>query len=215
MSKVRVTACKCDKCGHIWLGRIKDPVCCPKCKSAYWNRGKAVTKSNNVNKPKLRVGNLIVTPVPKEVTTDRTGGVLIEELVEEPTVKRNPTKDEQRAFSCAYSMKFNCNFYETRTSHFDFCKACFDAPFWKLKDRYLMAMDNKVEDKTIDVPENKWGEACKNCPEYSVTRGIPNCYYRNIGKTKYSYCTKCWESIDMWGDKAAGYKDRKEKDNND
>jgi len=42
MPIVEVKACKCSRCGHIWLPRksIEDelPEVCPKCKSPYWNR---------------------------------------------------------------------------------------------------------------------------------------------------------------------------------
>ncbi len=37
-----VTAYRCDRCGHEWIPRIKKtelPTICPKCKSAYWNKG--------------------------------------------------------------------------------------------------------------------------------------------------------------------------------
>lgn len=52
MSKVRVMACKCNECGHIWLprsfGKLNDefPAYCAKCKSAYWNRKRKIRKNN-------------------------------------------------------------------------------------------------------------------------------------------------------------------------
>ena len=43
MGKVKVDAYQCERCGHVWLPREatkrehRDPVICPKCKSAYWD----------------------------------------------------------------------------------------------------------------------------------------------------------------------------------
>ena len=34
---VRMLECKCERCGHEWISRIKNPKLCPKCKSAYWD----------------------------------------------------------------------------------------------------------------------------------------------------------------------------------
>ena len=40
MARVKVTACKCNKCGHIWYPRENNPnpVSCGKCKSPHWDR---------------------------------------------------------------------------------------------------------------------------------------------------------------------------------
>ncbi len=39
VSKVMLPGFRCDRCQHEWLPRdkSKDPLVCPKCKSAYWN----------------------------------------------------------------------------------------------------------------------------------------------------------------------------------
>jgi len=38
MGKIKILAYKCERCSHIWKGRGKrEPIVCPKCKSAYWN----------------------------------------------------------------------------------------------------------------------------------------------------------------------------------
>ena len=29
---------KCNRCGHKWIPRVKEPVQCPKCKRTDWNR---------------------------------------------------------------------------------------------------------------------------------------------------------------------------------
>jgi hypothetical protein len=36
---IKVNACKCEKCGHVWLPHIRNsrPIACAKCKSVYWN----------------------------------------------------------------------------------------------------------------------------------------------------------------------------------
>lgn len=290
MSKVKVTACKCDRCGHIWLGRIKDPVSCPHCKTNYWNRGKVTNRiTNKVTKEstKKRIENglyrnsqkykewrisvlkrdnyicqnceketedLVVHHIQefsknKEIRFDIINGITLcklchkkihsrenqkelpptdrayeklEEKIElentesipdikEPIPKRKPTKDEQKAFDCAFAMKFNCNFYATHTEHFQYCKHCFDAPFWMIKDRYLIAMEDKVDDKSINEDKSKWEVAIKNCPEFSNVNGVPNCYFRNIGQVKFNYCPLCWENFKMWGDKAVGYKEKENK----
>ena len=31
---------KCKRCEHEWVKRTKTPVCCPRCKSPYWNKDK-------------------------------------------------------------------------------------------------------------------------------------------------------------------------------
>jgi len=28
----------CERCGHVWDTRLRDPRVCPKCHSPYWNR---------------------------------------------------------------------------------------------------------------------------------------------------------------------------------
>lgn len=39
--KKNVTVYKCERCTHEWQKRGKEePLICPKCKSAYWNRPK-------------------------------------------------------------------------------------------------------------------------------------------------------------------------------
>ena len=29
---------KCKRCNHEWLGRVVNPIQCPKCKSLYWDK---------------------------------------------------------------------------------------------------------------------------------------------------------------------------------
>jgi len=38
MAIVKIEACKCNICGHVWLPREPDPVCCAKCKNPRWNK---------------------------------------------------------------------------------------------------------------------------------------------------------------------------------
>lgn len=44
---IPVMACKCSRCGNVWLPRDPDhlPVACGKCKSAYWNRPRTAPKT--------------------------------------------------------------------------------------------------------------------------------------------------------------------------
>jgi len=53
MSKIKIDAYKCGRCGHIWVPRSYDdePRVCPKCKSPYWNKPK-VRGLNNSNEAK-------------------------------------------------------------------------------------------------------------------------------------------------------------------
>ena len=54
MAIIKVSAFKCERCGHIWLPRnatdklnnleAEKPKVCPKCKSAYWNTPKKPAK---------------------------------------------------------------------------------------------------------------------------------------------------------------------------
>lgn len=40
MGEIKIDGFKCERCGHLWVGRIgrkEKPVVCPKCKSPYWN----------------------------------------------------------------------------------------------------------------------------------------------------------------------------------
>lgn len=37
--KITVDACKCDKCGHVWLPEKGEPERCAKCKRFGWNGG--------------------------------------------------------------------------------------------------------------------------------------------------------------------------------
>lgn len=46
--KIKVEACQCNVCEHVWLPREPDPLCCAKCKTPYWDRQK------NVYTPKRR-----------------------------------------------------------------------------------------------------------------------------------------------------------------
>ena len=36
MADLILPECACKRCGHRWVPRIRDPVQCPKCKSARW-----------------------------------------------------------------------------------------------------------------------------------------------------------------------------------
>ena len=40
MGKIKISAYKCERCGHIWAPRNKkeEPRVCPKCKSPYWDK---------------------------------------------------------------------------------------------------------------------------------------------------------------------------------
>ena len=41
MSKIKVDAYKCERCGHIWMPRVyskEESRVCPRCKSPYWNK---------------------------------------------------------------------------------------------------------------------------------------------------------------------------------
>ena len=39
IGRVRVTALRCERCGHVWLPRIHErPALCPKCKSLRWDK---------------------------------------------------------------------------------------------------------------------------------------------------------------------------------
>jgi predicted Zn-ribbon and HTH transcriptional regulator len=44
MSHVILPELVCKRCGHKWLPRIRDPVLCPKCKSARWKEPKEKAK---------------------------------------------------------------------------------------------------------------------------------------------------------------------------
>ena len=46
VAKVKLDGYRCDRCEHEWLPRDKtrDPLVCPKCKSAYWNTPRKTPK---------------------------------------------------------------------------------------------------------------------------------------------------------------------------
>jgi hypothetical protein len=54
VSRTKIDAFKCDRCGHVWLpkeliGKLEEldkhmPKVCPKCKSPYWNTPRKVVK---------------------------------------------------------------------------------------------------------------------------------------------------------------------------
>jgi len=46
---VRMLECTCEKCGHSWTSRIKDPKLCPKCKTAYWNEDRKPKQETQEN----------------------------------------------------------------------------------------------------------------------------------------------------------------------
>jgi len=52
--KEQIEKYKCERCGHIWITRIKTmPKFCPKCKSLYWNRERvSKKKEGNFDKEK-------------------------------------------------------------------------------------------------------------------------------------------------------------------
>ena len=48
MPRIKVEACKCNKCGHVWLPRESNPnpIACAGCKSPYWDRQFNLQNSN-------------------------------------------------------------------------------------------------------------------------------------------------------------------------
>lgn len=47
MAEIEITkkGYKCERCGHTWIPKSdEEPVTCPKCKSAYWNKPRKVKK---------------------------------------------------------------------------------------------------------------------------------------------------------------------------
>ena len=50
MGKIQVYAYVCERCGHKWVPRQQDvePKVCPKCKSPYWNRKRALKERRDV-----------------------------------------------------------------------------------------------------------------------------------------------------------------------
>ncbi|KKN40001.1 hypothetical protein LCGC14_0737720 [marine sediment metagenome] len=38
MEQKKEDLCFCERCGHKWFKRKKNPVLCPKCKSPLWNK---------------------------------------------------------------------------------------------------------------------------------------------------------------------------------
>ena len=50
MARIKVDGFRCNKCSHEWVARNKkeDPVICPKCKTARWDKDQRyVTKKNS------------------------------------------------------------------------------------------------------------------------------------------------------------------------
>jgi len=45
---IKFTKLKCLRCGHLWLARVNNPLCCPLCKSAKWN---IKPKDNELGRP--------------------------------------------------------------------------------------------------------------------------------------------------------------------
>jgi len=46
VANVTLAGYRCDRCGHEWVPRdkLKEPLVCPKCKSAYWNTPRKAPK---------------------------------------------------------------------------------------------------------------------------------------------------------------------------
>jgi hypothetical protein len=128
--------------------------------------------------------------------------------------KRKATKEEQQAFDCAKNMKFSCMFREAGIEHNDYCKYCFDAPFWDKKDIFLEAMGEEEAEPEEPVPDSIEELRMKalNCDFKTWDGEQYNCHFKNTGIKKYSYCPYCWELEEIWGDKAAGYKERRKKE---
>lgn len=45
MGKALIEGFECERCKHQWIPRLKiveEPVMCPKCKSAYWNKPRRI-----------------------------------------------------------------------------------------------------------------------------------------------------------------------------
>jgi len=47
MAKIKIIGYKCERCGHIWVGRGKQPIVCAKCKSPYWNKPRKNKRGKN------------------------------------------------------------------------------------------------------------------------------------------------------------------------
>lgn len=46
---ITLPACVCQRCKHRWIPRIRDPVQCPKCKSARWRQVRQRPRKRNTS----------------------------------------------------------------------------------------------------------------------------------------------------------------------
>ena len=158
--KVKVTACKCERCNWVWLPRgypkIRTSKKCPSCGSYYWDTPR--------KKPKVETKD--------DFFTDEVNGSksILEELVEitkpkpesEPPIKEEIVSKESPKEDDLDTLKRDC-------------LAC--------TEKY----------KTGD---GKW-----RCASFD---------YKS--RCKYDRCRLCWELEEIWGEQAAGYKERNKTD---
>ena len=48
LHKEPLRICECLRCGEIWASRLKRPIVCSHCKSAYWDRPRKIIKKGGV-----------------------------------------------------------------------------------------------------------------------------------------------------------------------
>lgn len=132
-----VTVNKCERCGHVWISKVDDPVICPGrgCRSPYWNRPKinkiqipvSETKQTmkKINKlieeatkieppeeiPKITFGEspdvIVVKDLAKTVDHLKNEGLVIKP---KDASKEGDTVEKQ-CFDCALRKNFVCDVY--------------------------------------------------------------------------------------------------------
>jgi len=154
--KVKVTACKCERCNWVWLPRgypkIRTSKKCPSCGSYYWD-----------------------------------------------TPRRKP-KDDFLAPKL-YAKEINNRFKEDSKIRSELAKKMKPEPVAKTEPPEEDDLDTLKRDCLACTEKYKTGDGKWRCASFD---------YKS--RCKYDRCRLCWELEEIWGEQAAGYKERNKTD---
>jgi hypothetical protein len=121
----------------------------------------------------------------------------------------NPVATKEQAnesLICAKTHQFICSREENKP----LCSICKQQDFWKNAKNLRIALEMEDIEKPGEiVPEDTFETKAINCKERTTNAGLPFCVYKYRGDNHHNYCSLCWELIEIWGEQAAGYAERK------
>ena len=195
--KVKVTACKCERCSWVWLPRgypkNRTPKKCPHCGSYYWDTPRKEPK------PKAEIKD--------DFFTDEVNGSksILAELVE--TMKEKPKPDSKSTKDNIFAELVKTRLQEYLKGKPEPAEPELQGePETQVKDKEEIVGREPPKKDNLDILKRN----CYTCNDkYKTADDKWHCTFFNYkDKAKYDRCRLCWELAEIWGEQAVGYKER-------